>query len=341
MRWSNLFVFRMKRWMMPNKLVRVSIHIEQLKYGKVPDLQKPTLKDQLSNDAVLKQAESLNLDQIGLHLTYPENRALFAVQTLLDATDYKGNTAPISLNGSKDFPDTVPSLDISTTDYLDAYGVKYKKSNRRKMEYSVPGRRSALAALDSLSKKRHLIVYERKFEEQADGRTGNSTIEMVSTLLLDLKRDGRQLTITPNPILIDQIDTYFCWFPVDLFTALVPSSDRTKALFAQYLLFLFEMERRKGKNSKYTVRRQSDSLAYAVRLDALITARQRTRLRDLLNELYAFGASIKFLRKYEVDVDGTSVAKVDVLHLNATYFANQRKGLVPQVAESISVSSEV
>lgn len=72
----------------------------------------------------------------------------------------------------------------------------------------------------------------------------------------------------------------------------------------------------------------------------MIEARQKTRLRDLLNELYAFGEKIKFLRKYEVDVDGTSVAKVDVLHLNAPYFADQRKGLVPQVAEFSTLCSK-
>ena len=54
----------------------------------------------------------------------------------------------------------------------------------------------------------------------------------------------------------------------------------------------------------YVVKRQMEAVAYALRMDPLLDARQEKRVRVRLNELYEYGKRIGYLRDYEVDVQG-------------------------------------
>jgi hypothetical protein len=330
---------------MPNKLIRVGLHAELMKFGRIPDPRKPALADQLSTQDALSAARSARISEVGYDLSFGESRALFAVQALLDATDYKGNQPPMQLpsgNGYQ-FAMDLPWLKVPVSDYLSAYGVSKKKSARGKAEFTSGGREAALEGLRCLADKPRLHAYDRRIFE--NGRVINIRVEAVAPII-KLEQLNGEVTITPCPVLVDQIETYFVWKPADLYTKVLDGKDRTKALFIEQLLYLFEMNRREAQGGVYLVKRQLEAMAYALRMDALLDARQEKRIRTRLSKLYEFGKQIGYLKDYEVDVPGAKVAKLDRLHLNSATFRDMRKaplqisqGLPAKVAKSTSNGS--
>jgi hypothetical protein len=51
--------------------------------------------------------------------------------------------------------------------------------------------------------------------------------------------------------------------------------DRTKALFIEYLFYLFEMNKSDGNRAVYLITREMDTIAPALRMGALLEARQQ------------------------------------------------------------------
>jgi len=318
---------------MPNKLVKVGLHAELLKFGVTPDPTKPELKDRLVDQTALAAAMSHGITEIGYDLSFGEARSLFAVQTLLDETDYKGNQPPSTLPSKNGYQYTgeVPRLKISIADYLHAYGVTQKNSARGKLEFTSGGRAAAMDALRSLANRHFLHAYDRRVYQDYKGK--DIRIEAVGSLIRLEQADG-ELTITPSPVLVDQVDTYFAWKPVDLYTQVLDGKDQTKALFIEYLLYLFEMNRRAGERAVYIVKRQMEVIAYALRMDKLLTTRQGKRVRMRLKELYDYAKTIHYLKDYEIDVAGAKVRKLDRLHLDSSTFKAMRKAPL-QVLQSL------
>jgi hypothetical protein len=110
-----------------------------------------------------------------------------------------------------------------------------------------------------------------------------------------------------------------------------------KALFIEYLLYLFEMNRRVGAKAVYIVRRQMEVIVHALRMGALLNARQHKRIRERLNELYDYAVKIRYLKAYAIDVAGAKVGKLDRLHLNSSTFQAMRKVHL-QVSQSLPVT---
>jgi hypothetical protein len=315
---------------MSNNLIRCGLHLEIRKFGKVVDPTHPDLKDQLESDAVVEDATFRGISRIGVDLTFAEDRALFAVQRLFDDADYRGNVKPAKAGEAYHFQGELPRMEVPVAKYLHAYGVRQKKSKRGKQEFNAKSREAALNALRGLRSKEFLMAYERKY-----GANGNEKIEVIAPLI-DLGETGGKVTITPNPIMVDQIDSYFLWKPVDLYTHVLSGKDRSEALFIEYLLFLFEMNRRMKKRAVFVVKRQPEVMAHALRMTSLIGSRQNSRMRQRLIDLYERGQEVGYLQKYETDVPGKRVEKLDCLHLNSEKFKAMRVGLPVNVAGSTS-----
>ena len=79
---------------MPNKTVNVGLHLQILKFGSAPDPTKPTLEDNVKGSAIVASARKNYITRVGVDLSYAENRALFAVQKLLDETGTEETPGP-------------------------------------------------------------------------------------------------------------------------------------------------------------------------------------------------------------------------------------------------------
>ena len=256
-------------------LIKVSAHLEQLKFGKAADAT------------------------FGIELSYSQSRALFAVQKLLDGTGYVGNAKPVRLDS---YDSDIPVLKIRTRDYLNAYGVRRHVTKRGKLEYSGEGRRVAIAALRSLANNDFHLVYMRKLKKQ------KTQIDTAMPLIA-LNEAKSRLTIAPAPILIDQIQDYYILKPDNLYD----TADRTTLLLIEYLLY--HMARKKVRKKDLVVVEQPETIAGKLRLHRLIEERKPGELRQRLNACYQIAKELGYLSSYLTDQPGVKVKKVDVLEL--------------------------
>jgi hypothetical protein len=121
----------------------------------------------------------------------------------------------------------------------------------------------------------------------------------------------------------------------------VTGKDKTEVLFIEYLLYLFEMNRRAGERKVYVVKRQPEVMAHALQMNSLLGARQNSRIRTRLTGLYKRGVDLGYLKTYEIDVPGTRIEKLDCLHQNSAKFREMRAGLPVNVAKSTCNVSKV
>ena len=316
---------------MDSENIRVTMHSEKLKFGRLPDPKAPSLSDQVRDSSLVAEAGREHIESIGFELSYAQARALFAVQILLDRTDFNGNVKPVRPQqaGRYHFQGDLPVLEVKTPEFLDAYGVKKARLGRR-FEYSRQARRVAVNALRDLSEDKYLLVYEKSASKRSRNQVFVEALgPLVSVTWLN---KGRRLRTVPNPVLVDQIDSYYILKPENLFD-LVPDKDLVKVRFLEWLLYHANHNRRdliSGKGSTIEVRMQSEVVAHQLRIAGLLKARKRKQLRAKLTALYEFGKRVGYLRSFKVDQPGKKKRKVDILKFKKSAF----KYLVPVVAKS-------
>jgi hypothetical protein len=307
---------------MASEKIKVTAHSALLKFGESSGSPLPIKDSDISRDVISK-----GITTVGFDLTYAQERALHAVQVLLNQTDYEGNSSPVTPTKSAryHFKETLPVIMVKSSEYLTAYGVEKSKTYRAN-EFSAQGSRVAKAALRDLAMINRLIVYDKSVKEK---KTKLHVEDIAPLISLEVFNGGRELRITPNPVLVDQIDSYFLLRPVDLFNTL-PGKDAVAVRFIEYLLHQGEMNRRKEHAKEYSNqvwehRIQPEGLAWKLRLGAMIRARKRT-------ELYELGIRLGYLESFQTEQQGTKGRILDVLML---------KNLVPNGAESGPNSSNI
>jgi len=77
-------------------------------------------------------------------------------------------------------------------------------------------------ALRSLANRPFLHAYDRRVYQDDKGK--DIRIEAVAPLMMLAQADG-ELTITPSPVLVDQVDAYFAWKPMDRVTLVRKSNN--------------------------------------------------------------------------------------------------------------------
>lgn len=304
---------------MDSEMMRVTVHSEALKFGRVPDPTRPTLKDQLKDTSLVNESARHGITQIGYKLSYAQTKALSIVQRLLDETDYKGNGIPrkFGRGSTYHFTEDLPVIEIKTSEYLDLYGVGRVRSGNKSVR-SPQTRLVALNALKDLGENRHLIVFDKSKSPKGKKMV---TVEAIAPLIsLEWFNKGRRLRITPNPILVDHVDSYCVLKPVDLHEA-VTDKDPVKLRFLEYLMYHgFQKQKRnvKGQPQSNEIRVTIEAIAAWLHLDSLVTARKWSELRRRLIELYDFGVKSGYLESYDVDQPATKRRIVDVLRLSNT-----------------------
>lgn len=304
-------------------MMRVTVHSEALKFGRVPDPKRPTLKDQIKDSSVVNDAAKYGIKEIGYKLSYAQSKALSIVQRLLDETDYQGNapSRKFARGTTYHFKVNLPVLEIKTSEYLDLYGVKEVRSGKKRVR-SPQARLVALNALKDLAEDRRLLVYEKS--RNIKGRK-MVTVEAIAPLIsLEWLNSGRRVRIVPNPILVDHIDSYFILKPVDLHDA-VADKDPVKMRFLEYLMYHGLQKQKgnvKGRHQSNEIRVEVETIAAWLRLDSLVRARKWGELRKKLTELYEFGVKAGYLESYAIDQPATKRRTVDVLRLSSTGQSN-------------------
>ena len=93
-------------------------------------------KSKEESEWILKEMNDPNLNMVevtGLNLTQLQHRAVHAIQTLLNDSNYKGNL-PTSTKKKLDFDfdGKLPILKLTPSEFYEAFGCR-KRANRRKM----------------------------------------------------------------------------------------------------------------------------------------------------------------------------------------------------------------
>ncbi len=294
---------------LPYEFYKAGLHAEQQKFRNWSKEKQLTLLD----DPNLEEEELANQVEItGLDLTVSEDKALAAIQILLDKTDYAGNLPAMEIYSS-DFEGRyrIPRLSFTYSEYFEAYGL-------RKIEGRYQGRgvQEALDALRSMEKPRRVCYQRKKWVDAGKGRreakydlvVANKPLVNILRGYRDLsKRDAQRimggediperanlLIVEPSPLLLDQVESFYVLKPVLLHEEVKGAlggkrAARCISLFIEWLMTL----------DQAVVKIDKMKLAGRLRMDGYIKNRRRSELNKRLEEAFAVAKGLNYLLDYE------------------------------------------
>ncbi len=314
------------------KMVRAGSHLEKLKFpnisGQTRALNLFDVDEKPSNDLreiqkqIIEEAMKLNIENIDVNLTPAQNRALFSIQRLFEKTNYKGNISVKKMDGNNLYHYTgdLPRLGFTIPEYLEVYGLEKFLTSRGKREYSGSERQEALKALDDLAKRKFLFSYEKKTWGKKDGGHTEDILVLDALIRIDRhwgEKDREfgvyEVEITPSPILVDQIDSYFILKPAnyleEIRRLLGKKSSKFVVQFIEYLLL--EVAKRKsasrGEDVKnWEIKNNYKTLAQKLGMDSMIKNRQWGKIRKKLENCYEVAKQLGYLSYYESMVPGAT-----------------------------------
>lgn len=333
-------------------LIKVSLHSQLQKQGN-RKYQTGSIFDLIENEPIESNREELinkkqeyKIEVVGLDLSKSQEKALFAIQTLLSQTNYRGNDKGRYINSSSmNFQGYLPSVKFTPAEYLELYGVNKYKSGRGYMEFSSGERTEALNALKDLALNRYLIIYERKYWSEKEKGERSDVIRTIRPLinitegfqsLTEKESDSLRepdstitndkltaIIIEPNPILFDQIDNYFVLKPANCYQEiklLVGNASKFVYRFVDYLLTEVAQRKRKDKNNpNWVIKINYQTLGTILRMDSYIKTRNWKKMRNTINNCYENAKKLDYLSDYTVNQKGTSKT-IDVITLNPDKF---------------------
>jgi len=257
----------------------------------------------------------------GLDLSASEDKALSAIQILLDKTGYQGTDPGQEIHSPAfQWTGALPRMLISQSEYFEAYGLDRAGDGQYKGHQA----EEALAALKSLATTDRAVYYERKHYK---GKQRLSDIIKAKTPLLrmteitaykdlepeeaeqvragqevEAKARVRGLMIECSPLLVDRIDNFYLLKPRTLhkeIQQLLGSRrvSRTVSLFIEWLM---------TKNTA-TVRIDRAKLVDVLRLSKYVEQRQWYRIEPRLQEAFQTAKELGFLLDYQEDPAGTGI----------------------------------
>jgi hypothetical protein len=339
------------------KKARAGSHLEKLKFpnisGQTRALDLLDINKQPNNDLrkiqekIIEEAKKLNIENIGIDLTAAQNRAMFAIQRLFEMTNYKGNISAKKMDGNNPYLYTgdLPRLGFIIPEYLDAYGLEKRLTSRGKREFSGSERQEALKALDDLAKRKFLFSYEKKTWVKKNGERTEDILALDALIRIDRhwsekdrESGAYEVEITPNPILVDQIDSYFVLKPADYLEeikrALGRKSSKFVVQFIEYLLL--EVAKRKsasrGKSvMNWEIKNNYKVLAQKLGMDSMIKNRQWGKIRKKLESCYKVAIQLGYLSSYESMIPGATKS-LERLILNPEKFGDFDQGAEHETA---------
>ncbi len=333
-------------------MVRVSLHSQLQKQGnrKYPansifDIINAETSE-INREELLSKKQEYKIEVVGLDLSKSQEKAMFAIQSILSRTNYKGNDKGKQISSvSMNYQGFLPSVKFTPAEYLDLYGVTKYKSGRGYMEYSSGERSEALNALKDLAMNRYLIIYERKYWSDKEKGERSDVIRTIRPLinitegfqsLTEKESDSLRNTdsavpndkltviiIEPNPILFDQIDNYFVLKPANCYQEiklLVGNASKFVYRFVDYLLTEVAQRKRKDKtNTNWVIKINYKTLGTLLRMDAYTQSRNWKKMRNTINNCFENAKTLEYINDYKVDMKG-STKSIDIITLNPDKF---------------------
>lgn len=338
----------------PLAAVKASLHAEMQKFGPIPNPKQPDLFESLLSPGLQKEVKDYGIEVIGMDLTHAQNQALFAIQSLLSKTGYKGNVPGESVESSGfKYKGNIPWLEFTPAEYLEAYGVKKHETKRGFKEFGVEARRTALRALIDLAKKQFLFVYKKTYWEEGTKGKREERIDRIETLdtILQIVRGWEALTkyedrlldtgkpnkttdeklktvaIKPAPILIQDIDGYYLLKPanyLEQIKMLDPFRLKYSKYFLRFIDYLVTQAELKRRNKQpLVIKIGFKELGYKLRMDTYIKNRMWLRMRQSFNKCYRQAKELGYLLEYETTQGQTK--ELERLVLNPEKFDEVRR----------------
>lgn len=284
-----------------------SMHLERQKLGSSKREEQLSLWEQAEG------VQATGTEVSGLDLTVSEDKALSALQILLDRTNYNGNLPGEKLH-TETYQGTLPRLAVSYSEFFDAYGLEPGRTGHHKRE------QEALEALRSLAETKRRVYYTRRRykgkEVHYDVVAWTASIIAIETLHVyrDLTGDevarvqagedrpGRQsgFVVTFSSLFIDQIETFHFWKSTTLHEEIrqLRKGKRTTPTHIIFHVWLLTLDRTPFKISK-------DKLVTTLRLDDLyFRQRQKARAEKQIAEAIEVALELKFLTGWQQDATG-------------------------------------
>ncbi len=318
--------------------IRVGIHSTKLMFGEV--------------------RKDGSFDEGGIDLSLSEQKALFAIQKMLDKTDYEGNTPKPHKTQSDlntfNYTGTLPRITFTPAQFLEAYGLERKKTARGFMEYSSSERKAALDALKSLSVKRFKIIYKRhRFDksEVIDRIETESTLLRVYTGYFGLTVDedrkldtGSDVNVDNKmiigvevcPVIVDQIDKYFILLDPNLHTITKELTGKKRQslyvpLFIKWITLQIRWKRKTGSKIKISV----EKLAGRLRMYDLLKDYQWKKIRDIFEECFVVGRGMGLIESAVIEGD---IVKISLPKKDGNSTHKKRK-LYPNKTDSLPIKN--
>lgn len=293
-------------------LYKAGMHLEQQKFKNIKKARQLLLSETgLKGDELEREVEVSGLD-----LSEGEDRAISALQILLDRSDYKGNLPSQEITTKEwKFLKVTPAHSFTWAEYFEAYGLK-----RRNGQFRGKNVDSAKKDLENLATKTRRLVYSRRRWDDKKKRlvydmvvwTGNliqmlegyEGLDKAEALMVEagqpVKTTRRhKVAVVFSPVFIDGILNYFLLKPVHLHGEIrtVLGSKRSSPVHARFLNFLLTL-------SLSPLPINENKLIEVLRLDGLVKHRQKARARKILQECYEIAKELGYLHDYRQDAFG-------------------------------------
>jgi len=285
---------------------KAALQLENQKFGRDDNIIRQYL---LEEDINPEDKEYIVNHGIN-NLTKNEDRALSAIQILLDKTNYQGNIeGKIIESSAYKWTGYIPRLSITYSDYYEAYGLTKSKD-----QYEGKQRQEALYALKSLSQPKR-IWYETKKTDKF-GKTKADIVRVTMPLITfaesykDLEEEEAdkvkagqdlpekrqtKLVIEISPLMVYQIDSWYLLKPTTLHSeiqALYPGRNYSPAILA-FINWLLTLD-------KSVIRISRDKLAIKINLGKYLEDKRQNLLNKRIQEALQTALTLGYLTKYEV-----------------------------------------
>lgn len=301
---------------------RASMHTEQQKFNIGDKSRQLILGEDIG---------SLEAISYGLELTESQERALDAIQKLLDATNYMGDgQIPFNSADFKIYNSFLPYLSMSWTDYYQTYGLEPAGDGN----YHGAQVKQAREALESLTEM--FWMSYKKLSGNFDKQSGKPLYDLITVKkpLIQLQyldsyhditeediqkilsgqklteaKENRRITrllLLPSPILIDEIESFYLLKPARLheeIKALFPGKRIKKYnwLLIKLLLMVDIAVWKIGK----------ETLAKQLNMDSWIESRQKARIDESIQEALETAKELDFLLDYEEEPTGLLILRLN------------------------------